>query len=430
MNHTNGCLSGTGARLAGSLFALAVVAGVPGCTDRDAPRNGPTGERTAVRDSAGVRIVENVDPGAAPKWTLAAEPTLTIGDDLGADGFGRVAGVVRLDNGVIVVADALALTVRRFDPTGAELTAAGRQGSGPGEFETIDRMWSIDGARVGVWDGRLSRYTIIDGEGEPGPSVSLQPTAAKGRYAPIGFLSDGRLLAKSDARDLLSLEYYRPDLTLLTFDSEGAVADTIATVPGVEMWDWVWELGTTPLEIPFGRATSFRLAGGAIYVAANEGYQLDRYDTAGALTLRIRADRVPREVTNTDIASYRAAARERDESSEFSKGPVGFWAGAAEAAPYPEHFPYYDRFEIDDQSRAWVRDYPDGSGQTTYLVFERDGRLLASAEFPARFTVSEIRGSEVLGVWRDELDLEHIRLYPLVERPDERPDERSGETER
>jgi len=294
----------------------------------------------------------------------------------------------------------------------------GRRGSGPGEFESIDRVWLIDGHRLGVWDGRLSRYTVVASDGAVGKSVSLEPTAIKGRYAPIGFLLSGHLLAQSDARELPSLEYYRQDITLLTFDSEGSVADTLTSIPGVEMWDWVWEKGTTPLEIPFGRTTSFSAHGDAIYVGANETYQIDRYDPTGALVRRIRLDRRPQALTSGDIQAYRDAARARDESSEFSKGPAGFWSGAAEAAPYPERAPHYDGFQIDDRDRMWVRDYrADDTSSTTYTVFElAHGRVLGTAEFPGRFTVTQIGDGGVLGIWRDELDLEHVRVYDLIER--------------
>jgi hypothetical protein len=81
----------------GLLPALAACGG-------DARAAGP-----AVRDSAGVRIVENGAPAwkEGEGWRLAAEPALDIGmvDGPPQYQFGDVAGVVRLGDGTVVVAD-------------------------------------------------------------------------------------------------------------------------------------------------------------------------------------------------------------------------------------------------------------------------------------------------------------------------------------
>jgi len=403
-----------GGSIRGLLGLGAIFGCLLGCTESDAPGRA-TG---SVRDSAGLTIVVNADADGVPRWTVSSDPSLTIGDGPGEDGFGRLAGVVRLEDGTIAAADALALTVRRFAPSGRELTSAGRQGSGPGEFQAIDRIWSIDGRRIGVWDGSLARYTVVGSDGLVGATVSLESTTERGRYTPIGFLPDGRLLAMSDARTGTSRDRYRMEIWLLTFDGEGAVADTVTSIPGLEMWNWVWEMGTTPLPTPFARSTSVGSRGGAIYVAANEGYQIDRFDAAGALVQRIRLDRLPRAPTSANVEDYREAQRVKDQAGQVSKAPSGFWENAANDAPFPEFLPSYDGFVLDDEDRIWVRDYPlIGAPSVRYTVFAlTDGALLGTVDFPSEFTPAEIWTGEVLGIWRDELDLEHVRLYDLVER--------------
>ena len=278
-------------------------------------------------------------------------------------------------------------------------------------------MWHIDGRHVGVWDARLGRATVIESDGNFGPDVGLQATAERARHTPIGVLADGRLIAQSNSRLVLGLERYRADLRLLVFDTAGVVDDTLAAVPGVDMWDWVWEMGVSPSPVPFGRTTSFALSGDAIYVADNEGYQIDRYDPAGALVLRIRLDREADPLTPERVAAYQQAERDKATSSQVSKGGNELWGRIAEGAPYPERLPHYQGIIVDERGRIWVHDYPAASGEPTrFTVFDADGRLAGRAEFPREFTPIEMREERALGIWRDALDVEHVRMYILHER--------------
>ncbi len=102
-----------------------------------------------VRDSAGVRIVEN-DPsvldGRAP-WRIGPEPLLRIGEQDGAQAylFHAVQGSTVLPDGTIAVTDGASYNVRLFDSSGAHLRTIGRLGQGPEEFP-----------------GRVSRVTHIE----------------------------------------------------------------------------------------------------------------------------------------------------------------------------------------------------------------------------------------------------------------------------
>jgi hypothetical protein len=41
------------------------------------------------------------------------------------------------------------------------------------------------------------------------------------------------------------------------------------------------------------------------------------------------------------------------------------------------------------------------------------GRILARVQMPSKFRVQEIGEDYVLGVWRDDLDVESVRVYGL-----------------
>jgi hypothetical protein len=94
-----------------------------------------------VRDSAGVRIVENARPVWAPAEALrlSLSPALVIGTRPEPSyELSRVAGAARLSDGRIVIADGGSLQLRFFDSQGVFSNAVGGPGEGPGEFRRID----------------------------------------------------------------------------------------------------------------------------------------------------------------------------------------------------------------------------------------------------------------------------------------------------
>jgi hypothetical protein len=47
-------------------------------------------------------------------------------------------------------------------------------------------------------------------------------------------------------------------------------------------------------------------------------------------------------------------------------------------------------------------------GAPLWDVFDAQGRYLGVLELPPRFTPSELRGDRVWGIWRDDLDVQHV----------------------
>jgi hypothetical protein len=47
-------------------------------------------------------------------------------------------------------------------------------------------------------------------------------------------------------------------------------------------------------------------------------------------------------------------------------------------------------------------------------VFDEGGAALGVVPLPPRFTPHQIGNDFVLGAWKDELDVEHVRLYRLL----------------
>lgn len=109
-----------------------------------------------------------------PEWRLAQSPLFRVGHD-GAELLHRVGGAVVLGNGNIVVSDSGNRRLLVLDPTGKVSATLGRQGDGPGEFQSIGAI-SVIGDTVVAFDGSLHRGTVWVPGGEP--EVYLIPRIA------------------------------------------------------------------------------------------------------------------------------------------------------------------------------------------------------------------------------------------------------------
>ncbi len=89
-----------------------------------------------VRDSAGVRIVENHTARLALPWRVNHVPSLTIGSVEGDEDYDlhQVTGALRLGGGTVVVANSGTLELRFYDREGRHLRSVG----GPGEFQSLE----------------------------------------------------------------------------------------------------------------------------------------------------------------------------------------------------------------------------------------------------------------------------------------------------
>src|SRR5687768_13815625 len=129
-----------------------------------------------VRDSAGVEIILNRSSSRKQfqAWSLSATPELRIGASEGDSlyQFYRVAAVRTLPDGRIVVANAGTRELRFYDPFGAFISRVGRDGAGPGEFRSIDRL-SVVQDSIWVSDPRLTRVSVFTLQGRYVRSVML-----------------------------------------------------------------------------------------------------------------------------------------------------------------------------------------------------------------------------------------------------------------
>jgi hypothetical protein len=374
-----------------------------------------------VRDSAGITIVENTDGiwGEGEEWRVAEQPQLDIGVLDGAPEYQlyRVNQVLRLEDGRIVVANAGTNELRFFDHDGAYLMSVGRQGGGPGEFESLALVRPFLGDSLLTYDNRQSRVTIWDREGNLGRSYNITPVGEVFFMLGEGVFADGTLLAKAPLifRGGISDGARRDDEEFQSFSTSGAFADTVGVFPGPEQFieshvdgEQAFVSVATP---PFGLRSASAVHGDRFYFGSADSYEIQRHAQDGTLQQLIRRDIARRSVTPDDLqrlierelAEIENSDDRRDARERYDKMPVA------------ETMPAYAGLAVDDLGNLWVQEYdPDSDGGPAWTVFDANGQMLGAVQLPADLRVTHIGSDFVLGVWRDDFDVEHVRMYEVI----------------
>ena len=390
---------------------IALLLASAGCSADEAD----AGRKAVVRDSAGVRIVENRDPvwTSETRWTVDSLPSVTIGVEEGDPQreFFRLTDARRLSDGRIVAANASSNELRYFSGEGDYLCTSGRQGAGPGEFERLAWLqllphdtllvYSADGA------GRLS---VFSPEGHFVRTLTV-PRAGDGRYAsPRGMLRSGALLVSFGRGYGVGVPSgtYRDSVSLVVHRGDSTIA-TIGPLPSMESVVVATGNSMSVTGVIFGRYLVSGIGPDGFLVGSNERYELSRYDTLGRLTGSIRLDRPLTPVTASAIAEVESArlasssnANERARNEAFFK-----------QMQFPPTMPAYGRVLVDSEGNIWVSRYSVLPGAGVWDVFDADGQLLGELQLPPRFNPRQISGSWLVGTSRDELEVERVQVHAL-----------------
>lgn len=365
---------------------------------------------------------------------LTSRPELQIGsvDGPAATRFQRIVGTVRLPDGRIVVADAGSGELRFFGPDGKPLLAAGGAGGGPGEFTRtfggatgLAAVGRVGTDSVAAYDLMAGRITVFSPGGDHAldRAVGGPGGAASGLVRPVGWTGDGSfvgLITRRDAGEAPATGRHldRPDEMLVTSRRGAAALDTGARFPGDARFMDISPAGeggklqvsiSTP---PFAASLAASAADGLVAVGPTDGRVIHLYDAGldpvGTLhldgrRLAVTDDRVSawvdRQLSDAVDPSRRRVLRER-----------------YRGLPVPDSLPVFGDLVVDRAGRVWVEAYPDPEpdSATSWTVFDRTGRKLSRLRMPGRFRPLEIGAGYVLGVWKDDLDVEYVRLYRLV----------------
>lgn len=380
-----------------------------------------------VRDSAGITIIESSPPppGSRPPIRVADRPMLQIGaEDRGPNyQFNDIAAATRLRDGSIAVADRGSGEIRIFDGSGRFVRKVGRRGEGPGESRRLSHIRAMGDDSLLAWDALGGRFTIFTPAGRVARTFTAR--ADPERVAAFGLvrelLGDGSFfgyrLGRHPPPPVKAV--VRDTLLVALYTGEGKYVSAVGRFLGLQTLQHTG--GTMPgptgviveafsvAGVPFPRETLLRAGSDWLYAGDGETtYEILGYNRGGSLKRVIRVRQDPQRVTPEVIARHRAEPRGRDTPARPNPRPN------IDVALYPKTMPAYAAFRVDAAQRLWVKDYPaPGEKEPRWNVFDPGGKLLGSVPTPPGVDVLEIGTTHLLGVWRDELDVEHVRLYAL-----------------
>lgn len=362
-------------------------------------------------------------------WELSAEPLMEAGGP-GAEAdefFTDIAGAVRLEDGRFVVADQGELRLSVYDPDGDLSQTIGSGGEGPGEFRYLSGIWTTGGDTIGVWDGRLNRLTWLRPDGEvvrtarPGAASGGGPVAGGNLDMFLGAFGDGSValaaLVTEFGRGERAGDRLYPDrMVFALFDASGRFQRLLGQGTGM-VRSFVPEGGGGPIAFsPYPWAAVVRDS--LVYTNGMRG-RIHVYDPAAGDTGAVRRLAVEGSDLELDEAR-RALDRALEGASDRARRLASLSRSDVTAGQVPE----LGRMFADDEGRLWLKAYDPAKDALavrpgrfatggSWTIVASDGTVVARLDMPEDVAPLAVEDGLLLGLARDELDVERFVVYRI-----------------
>jgi hypothetical protein len=363
--------------------------------------------------------------------TVAATPTVDIGG--GADQASELAGVVgalRLGDGRIAVAEQSVRSIKIFDAKGRFVRAIGRQGAGPGEFSSITRLELLPGDSLAAYDGLRATLTVFDTAGRVGRIQRI--VTGPGGLELRGVLGDGTMVL-SRAYNMMfgrTSRLERDPITYVTVRPGSDAIDTIAQVPGTDIYLFAGEGFSSRREVPFGRTSAIAVAGDRVLIGTGDSWQIEIRTPRGRVVELHRVLAAAQPVTKGEIARAKRELIERMKGArvqaagggggrpDIQATMIAQTEKMLETVPYPENHAPYDSLVAGHDGELWVRRADPFVGEATvWTVLKRDGAATGTVTLPAGMRPLHAGADFIVAMTKDVDDVEHVGLFALRRLP-------------
>ena len=377
------------------------------CTGED---SGPP--LVVQRDSAGIQIVEAMRPlwGDSSLWSIDPDPVvdLTLTGSGPEHDFFRSGSMKQRPDGSLVIADRDSREVRVFSENGEFQGAFGGRGDGPGEFTSLGRVENAGDTLLAIGRGRV----VVASH-----DLAVIRTFNIDRYAyDLHYLRGGTVLPELRP-PVLPQEgvsgLIRSPQALVLFDLEGTQIDSIGETRGSESYVHARDDEYGGAEPLFARSAHIETLEGLIFRGSSDMMQVEELDTSGRLVRFLRVPGYPLDLSDVQVAAEREARLEA-----VPAAMPAFLRRMVEDLPSPATRPAYDDILVDPSGALWLELHRGASEQDQpqeWLVLDADGIWLGTVKVPDDFRVTDVTMETVLGVWRDELDVEHPQVLRLTQ---------------
>ena len=393
---------------------------------------------TAQSDSAGIPIITARIPLWAPGagWTVSDEPLVEIGAEIGSPEYllDDVVGAVRLSGGDIVIGERSTGELRRYDRQGALVWRAAGQGEGPGEHQFLGFLGKLPGDSLVTFDYALLRVQVFGPGGEVGRTVRVEiPGRGFGPRDIVGVSERHLVMTFEDRRREAPppgvARWRGIRITTLSVD-DGSIR-TVMDVPGDEVYMFREGRQVGNYIYPFGKGPRYSASGGRLALVDTERFSVRSIALGDGSTQWILRRDEPARVVTSDHVEARV-----EEWTSRVRGLEGMPTASREAhkrsmreSPMASTPPVLQTLHFDAVGNLWVEPYSTpGTEIPPFQVYAPDGFWLGTVAVPSGLALEmgagprlgvgpkvgfEIGEDYVLGVWRDELGVEYVRLYGL-----------------
>ena len=347
-------------------------------------------------------------PGAPVK--LSDVPVLVVGERPGDPDHELFA--VRtpflLPDGGLGVPLSSDATIRLYDTNGDFVGSLGSEGEGPGELVRLSAAWAR-GDTVEAFDSALGRITRFVPGSEP-ETVMLEGVASA--QVAVPGLVDGSWILYGVQEVLAS---GRDVIAVHRFASDGQHLGALQQTKGFRRHEFPSGAGPDPISPRAVVRTGKR----SVYVAETLTSRVTVHDVLNGGSWTIEWTQGP-VISGGDAVRI---AQERLTSSGLSEGEQNWTLSSFNALSGDEEASLFWDFLVDGQEFLWVRDYDPtihavhvgGLGRTgpggVWHVFDHGGAKVAEVTVPEDFEPLSIDSDYVIGIRRDELDVESVRVY-------------------
>lgn len=318
--------------------------------------------------------------------------------------FFRISDLALGPRGELLVLDGGAKTVAVYDSTGVFLRRFGREGNGPGEFQSPNRI-RIEGDEVVVFDWWQSRVTRFSREGEVLQTDPL-PRPSNLHLSRTYPMADGSIIGVSTFRASPGSPDHEPFVRVVHL-ADGDVDTLLSMEPGYVMWRAPEGIPWGVVPDPLGKTGAVAVWGDsmlALVDATEAKLQVVRVGNNGLRFLRpVTIPMDTEEVSPEDLALLEAKLRERS-----SDVPTRI-----ELIPPTAVSDLTGKSFFDDTGSVWVETRSGEDQSRRWMVIARSPGQSRWISVPGNLEIMLVAGRMAYGVWKDELEVETVRIYRL-----------------
>jgi len=244
-------------------------------------------------------------------------------------------------------------------------------------------------------------------------TVQLRPPEPGGGFLFLARLPDGTYLTRGGTNPMylgLGTGLLRGNGWIDHLDASGEPIARVTEFRTGETMVMTLGSGVLSASVPFGRRDYAVWAGDRLVRGFSASYELYELGLDGGLRRIIRKPVEPRPVTPAEIESYKERYLEAQASRlERARSIIA-------EMEFPPSHPVFDDIQVDQEGNVWVEEhrFREQEGPARWSVFAPDGTWVTDVEVPEGLFVRDIGPDYLLGLWRDELDIEYVREYALL----------------